>query len=217
MNYRTILNGLTIAAVLAIAATGCKKEEVAVVSDNTAKYSEASMADDADNQYNSDIIIEGSETTEFGAENDALPEVYLMSEADMDEAGFKRGIGMKFLLCLKNLNLSDTQTMKLRMAMRAYQECKFTDIRNHRDTFAKLHYRVNMARKALIAKLMDKQISKADFDAAMKNLRAEFVEALRKIKMHHGKALRICYEKFLRHVRLVLTDAQWRAFVDCYR
>lgn len=215
MNIKKIYTGMALAAIMLFAVTGCKKEAV-VVEDNS-KYEADAMINDADNSYNDVVITEGGETTEFSAENEGLPEVYTLIEMDMDDAGFKRGLEKRFLTCLKKLELTDSQAKRVRMAFRAFEECKANDIRLHREAYAKLLNRVEAQRKEYVAQLKNGKITKAQFEAKMKELREDFHTSLRYIKASFAKTLKACYDKFVRNLKGTLTDRQWKAFVDCYR
>lgn len=215
MKRKLIHTGLALTLIAFFTVTGCKKE--AQVVDDSAQYAEELMIDDADKSYNEVAITEGGEESEFSAENEGLPEAYVLVETDMDDAGFKRGIERRFFTCLKKLNLLDTQVAMLRKAVRAYEECKANDMRMHREAYAKLILRIEGARKELVTKLRLGKITKAQFEQGIKELRADFMESLRKIKMSYAKTLKACYEKFLRASRAAMTERQWKAFVDCYR
>jgi hypothetical protein len=216
MKNKLIYTGLAVAVIAFFTATGCKKE-TAQIADDSAKYESQLIADDADKSYNEVVITEGSETTEFSAENEGLPEAYILVETDMDDAGFKRGIERRYFSCLKKLNLSDTQVARLRKAVRAYEECKAGDIKKHREAYAALSARIEHARQELATKLRLGKITKAQFEQGMKELRADFEKSLREIKASYAKTLKACYEKFVRATKETLTERQWKAFVDCYR
>ena len=215
-NLRKIYTGLALSAIMLFAVTGCKKETVAVVEDNT-RYEAEAMINDADASYNSAVFTEGGETTEFSAEYEGMPEAYTLVETDMDDAGFKRALDKRFLACLKKLDLTDTQVMRTRKAFRAYEECKANDVRLHREAYAKLHLRIENLRKEYLAQLRNGKITKAEFEAKMKALRAEFETGLKYIKNSFAKNLKNCYDKFIRAMKEILTERQWKAFVDCYR
>jgi hypothetical protein len=217
MKNKLIYTGLALAVIAFFTATGCKKE-TAQIADDSAKYESQLIADDADKSYNEVVVAtEGGETTEFSAENEGLPEAYILVETDMDDAGFKRGVERRYFSCLKKLNLTDTQVMQLRKAVRAYEECKAADIKAHRAAYATLVARIEHARQELVTHLRLGKITKAQFEQGIKELRADFVKSLRDIKASYAKTLKACYEKFLRATKEILTERQWKAFVDCYR
>jgi len=215
MKLKFIYTGIALAVITIFTVTSCKKETQMV--DDSAKYDAQLIIDDADNSYNAVTITEGTETTEFGAENEGMPEAYTLVETDMDDAGFKRGVDKRFFACLKKLNLTDTQVVQLRKALRAYEECKAVDISRHREAYAKLLLRVENSRKELIAQLKNGKITKAEFEQKMKALRADFEQSLKYIKASFAKTLKACYEKYMRANKEILTERQWKAFVDCYR
>ena len=220
MKLKSINTALALSAIILFAAVGCKKqtETIAPASDESALFEAQATAivDDADVTYNDAVVAGGSETDAFFAENDGLPEAYVMVETDMDDAGFKR-IDNRFFACIKKLNLTDTQAMKLRRAVRAYEECKAADIKAHREAYAKLTLRIENARKELLAQLRNGKITKAQFEDGMVKLRKEFETGLRYIKASYAKTLKACYYKFMSATKEILTPRQWKAFVECYR
>ncbi len=212
-----LIKGLSILALGIIALVGCKKQTETVSSNNDQYYEVAAITNDVDVAYNSADVIGGSETEQFAAVNDGLPEAYTLEEVDMDDAGFKRKKEKRFFTCLKKLNLSDEQAAKLRLKLRAYEECKAADVKKHREAVAALNLRTENARKELLAQLKNGKITKAQFEVKMKELRTKYENSLKEIKAAYAKTLRACYERFLGAVKEILTEKQWRAFIDCYR
>lgn len=211
------IKGLSILALGIIALVGCKKQTETVSSNNDQYYEVAAITNDVDVAYNSAEISGGTETEQFAAVNDGLPEPYTLEEVDMDNAGYKRGIEKRFFTCLKKLSLSDEQVAKLRLKLRAYEECKAADIKKHREAVAALNERTENSRKELLAQLKNGKITKAQFEAKMKELRTKYENSLKEIKASYAKTLRACYERFIGAVKEILTEKQWRAFIDCYR
>ncbi|HEY1046932.1 MAG TPA: hypothetical protein VGF79_10875 [Bacteroidia bacterium] len=215
MNKNLIYTSITMAVILIATATGCKKETV--VADDSAQYQPELIINDADNSYNTDTYTGGDETTEFTVENEGLPESYTIVETDMDDAGYKRANVKRFFACMLKLDLSDTQIAMIRKSVKAFEACKFADIRDHRDSLSMLIKRSEGARKELISKLRNQTITKAQFEKSMQELREKFTLGLKKIKLSHAKQLKSCYDKFLRGMKEILTERQWKAFVNCYR
>ena len=215
-NIKAIYTGLALSAIMIFAATGCKKEAATLV-DNSAQYTAEALINDADVNYNNAVFTEGTATSEYSADNDGMPEVYTLVETDMDDAGFKRGLEKRFFTCLKKLDLTDSQAHMLRRSLRAYEECKAADIKAHREAYAKLLARVEGQRKEYAAQLANNKITKAEFEAKMKALRQDFESSLKYIKTSFAKRLNACYDKFVRAMKEILTERQWKAFVDCYK
>lgn len=218
MKNKLMNTALAFCAILAIAIIGCKKTETTVAPATTENVVEAQvMIDEADVAYNDIQVIGGSETEEFSSPNEGLIEVYTFVETDMDDAGFKRGLEKRFFTCLKKLELGDTPVLKLRKALRAYEECKAADIKKHREAYAALQTRTENARKEYLAQLKNGKITKAQFEAKMKELRTKYENSLKEIKQSYARTLKACYDKFMRAVKEILTERQWKAFVSCYR
>ncbi len=220
MKMKSINSAIALSAIILFAAVGCKKqaETVAPATDNSALYESqaVSIIDKADVTYNDVTITGGDETTSFMVDNEGLNEEYMMVETDMDNAGYKRADN-HFFSCMKNLDLKDTQVHMLRRALRAYEECKAADIKAHREAYAKLSLRIENSRKELVAQLANGKITKAQFAEGIAKLRKDFETSLRYIKASYAKTLRACYDKFLHATKEILTERQWKAFVECYR
>lgn len=208
---------LTVAFLMSI--VGCKKESVS--NNNTdaliAEQEIVNVIDETSTKYEDATVVEGTESVEFMAENEGLPESYMLIEQDMDDAGFKRLEEKRFIRCIKNLNLTDSQVLRLRLALRNYENCKAEDIKKHREAYKSLRDRIENIRKEWVAKLRKGDITEAQFKEKMGKLRNEFSEGLKRIKESYAKTLRACYEKFVRAIKLTLTERQWKAFIECYR
>lgn len=194
----------------------CSKEKAIDSESGNPQVSEM-MIKDADDSYNNSEVSEGDENNPFYVENDGLPEAYTIVETDMDDAGYKRGSVKKFFKCLLTLNLADTQIAAIRMGVRAFENCKFEDIRNHRDSLHRLLTRVDSLRKDLIDSFRSGALDRKDFQKGMKDLQKDFHAGMKGVRMKHSKHLRECYREFLAAVEDALTPRQWRAFVGCYR
>jgi hypothetical protein len=219
MKLKFIHTGIALALSTILMVSSCKKETqtaTPATEDNT-KYEASLLIDDADKSYMETNITGGTEDAAFTAENEGLAESYTFVETDMDDAGFKRGDAKRFFVCLKKLDLTDSQVVLLRRALKAYETCKAEDIRKHREAYEKLSDTIEHSRKELSTRLKLGKITKAQFEQQMKELRTHFEIALRRIKLSYAKTLRACYERYMRANKEILTERQWKAFVDCYR
>lgn len=217
MTSRVLKIGFVLTFVAMLALVSCNKTEVSPVAQNDdASYDAQLIIDDADVAYNEVNTAGGTEDEAFSAANEGLPEAYTLEEIDMDNAGYKR-TDKRFFACLKKLDLTDTQVMRVRKALKAYEACKAYDIQKHREAFAKLVIRVEAARKEYITQLKGGKITRAQFEDKMAALRKDFHESLRYIKTSYAKNLKACYDKYMRGIKEILTERQWKAFVSCYR
>jgi hypothetical protein len=217
MNYTRILRIATvIAAFILFTVSSCKKEaDVIATIDN---YTAESLINQANDQYTALNYTEGNDSMPYYATNDGMPELYTLTEADMDSAGYKRAFEEKrFFTCLKHQTLTDSQEHMLRRALRAYELCKHADMVAHKEAYAKLLLKTENARKEYTAQLKNGTITKAQFEAKMKDLKASFETGLKLIKDTYAKRLGACCELFVRKVKEILTNDQWKAFLDCYK
>lgn len=217
MNLRFLKTGFFIAFAAVLVLVSCNKSTVAPAEQSQASYDAQVLIDAADVEYNNVNITGGSETESFSSLNDGLPEAYTLEEVDMDNAGYKRADDKRFFACLKKLDLTDTQNMRIRKVLKGYEACKAMDIQRHREAYNKLIIRIESTRKEYISQLKNGKITKAQFEEKMKALRADYEKSMRAIKESFAKNLKGCYDKYMRGIKEILTERQWKAFADCYR
>ncbi len=217
MKKKLINTALAFVTALMFVVIGCNKAKEEVVAASDPQYEAELVVNNVDVIYNTVEIAGGTETEEFSSPNEGLPEAYTIIETDMDESGFKRNIEKRIFTCLKKLNLTDAQVASLRKAVRAYEECKAADIKKHREAYASIQTRTENVRKEYLAQLKNGKITKEQFEAKMKDLRALYEKSLKEIKLSFAKNLRACHERFMILVKSTLTEKQWRAFMECYK
>lgn len=203
---------------LVIGLASCQKETVSTNSEMKSGSSSIELLiNDADKSYKEMSYQEGDENLSFYVENDGLPEAYTLVETDLDDAGYKRGYVKRHFKCLVSLNLSDTQITDLRQIVRDYEDCKFQDLRDHRDTLHSLIRIKESARRDLVDSFRNGNMTKGDFKKAMNDVKKDFHMGIKGIRLNHSQHLRTCYKMFLTELQMILTQQQWDAFLDCYK
>jgi Spy/CpxP family protein refolding chaperone len=212
---------LIVLALATLVFTGCRKEKLFNTSDPAATVNNSETNSEVDILVNESSILylettinEGSESIPFSAVNDGLIEDYMATTAGFDASNADHN---SLVRCLKSLNLSEDQIAKLRRAFAAFEDCKAADIKKHRAAYEALKAKVEAARQDLVKKLRNNEITKAEFEKAMKSLRQRFQHALAEIKRSFAKDLKECHRKFLAHIKEILTERQWAAFVKCHK
>lgn len=214
---------LATVAVAAIIFTGCSKEQTEVSS--TPSASELSIPEVdvlstlADEAFMNAEIEGGNEFEEFTMENDGLPDAYQVTEATADEINSTKrdGNARRFRACLSDLKLDRDQIAKIRRTFKAYEECKHHIIVRHRNALHELIKTYNAKREELVKAVRNGRITKAEFETKMKELRVEFNRHKHNLASKARAALKDCYAKMLRSMHSILSERQWKAFVNCYR
>jgi hypothetical protein len=159
----------------------------------------------------------GTETEGFSLENDGLPDAYQVTESTADEIAKRDGNARRLKACLSKLELSSEQVAKLRRTFKAYDECKSSIIKRHSAALRELLAKFNARHDELVKALRNGRITKQQFEEKMKALRVEFHRAKAHLAEKARTALKSCYTHMLRSMHSILTERQWKAFVNCYR
>ncbi len=75
----------------------------------------------------------------------------------------------------------------------------------------------NAERDHLLAALKNGKITREQFKKAMDELNARTRKALHIAREKYEQALKDCYAHYLKNVRRILTDEQWKIWVKCHR
>lgn len=219
------MNLLMIAvAAITILLASCSKEPKSDISSN-AGTNELNipemdvLATQADESFMNSEVQGGTETEEFTMESDGLPDAYQVSESTADEINSTKrdGSARRLRACLSKLELDADQIAKIRRLFKAYEDCKHSIIIRHGQALRQLLHAYNEKREALVKALRNGRITKAEFEENMKTLRVELQRHKNELASKARVALKNCYKNMLRGLHSVMTERQWKAFVNCYR
>ena len=217
MKNQILKTGILLFAVATFALSSCKKEMVTPIVETaqdatTNDVNLTTVADQADADYLAISINGGDENLAFSSINEGLTDEYLLDASSFDKLG--KTDNNQLIKCLKGVDLSSDQIAKIRKALAAYEDCKAAAIKKHRAAYGELKDKVEAARKDLIKQYRNDEITKEEFQKGMKSLRERFNNALKNIKASHAKSLRACFEKFLGHLKEIISEKQWKAFLN---
>ncbi len=220
---KTRLNAwIAATAFSAILLTACSKTEQQPAPGTDSHIESSSseitvLTDVADNEFMNMEVSDGNETEGFMVENDGLPDAYQVSESTADEVGKRDDRAKRFKACLVKLQLSQEQIAKMRRIFKAYEDCKGSIIARHALAVKELLAKFNARHEELLKALKSGRINKQQFEEKMKAMRIEFNRTTAAFAEKARAALKDCYMHMLRGMHGVLTDRQWKAFVNCYR
>ncbi len=204
--------------------SSCSKEQTQV-SATPASAAELSIPEvdqlalQADEAFINTEINGGTENEEFSLSNDGIPDQYMVSESTADEINTTKrdGNARRLRACLKELELSGEQVAKIRIIFRNYEDCNKYVIGRYRNAMQELTVKMNDKLKLLVKAFRDGRITKEEFEAKVKSLRTEFQTLKNALAEKSRAALKECYTRLLRGLNQVMTERQWKAFVNCYR
>ena len=214
--------------IMALAFTGCRKEQLNPALNNFSESEIQALAVQTETESETAEIFYDEASNEIFAANEGISVDYLVNAEDLDANENVAGSNSSttsnvrnhsFLRCLKDLKLEDDQIKKIRIALGEYKDCKASVIHRARAIHAALvaKYKDLAAERAKL--LRAEKITKTEYEQRMARLRHAFQKELRELQLKDkvNEALKDCHAKFLRHLNSILTDRQWKAFVDCYK
>lgn len=211
------------AAVAAFTFTGCSKEDINTTSAGSEELSKTeinTLAGQAEHEFlyygsGEDESFEG----EYPTDDEGMPDAYQVTTSTADEihSAKRDGKAAGIRLCLSKLGLDTIQIQKIRRAFAAYEDCKASIVKRHAAAFSQLIERRNAAMQTLVKMRRNGNITQKEFVNKVKELNRKFKQARFELAEKSRAALDNCYKKMLGALKDVLTDRQWKAFVDCYR
>ncbi len=215
---------LASAAFAAIIFSSCSKEQTQVssASQTASEYSLSEidvLGNQADEAFANIEITGGTETEDFAVTNGGIPDAYQVTESTADEINSAKrdGNARRLRACLGQLELSREQVAKIRVLFRTYEDCNKYVLNRHRNAMNNLTDTMNAKLKRLNMALREGKITKAQYEAGIKALRVEFNRIAAELASKSRAALKECYTRMLRGLNQILTERQWKAFVNCYR
>lgn len=210
--------------------SACKKETIQEIASYNAETDVTALAEQAANAVDEiDVIAEdpdmGSMEMGIYMENDGIAHDFMVEEGDMENEGpaglddRNRIRSLSFMACLRKLELSDTQKIKVKRALAAYHNCKMDAIKRARAIHAKVHAEFKAKFDRLVAAYKNGDITKEQFKKATEELKTAFRKRMRELQLQEklDDALKGCYKDFLRHLNNILGERQWKAFVACHK
>ena len=214
--------------------TACKKENVNDVQQTVNVDAEIATLN---TQANGDMMLTDADgtTPELGImlTNEGIAEDYLVEANDLDEV---EGVSRRgnddslkrirqhirshsFVACLRKMNFTDSQKAAVKRTLYAYEDCKHDAVKRARLVYAKLKDAYRDKAERLIKAYKNGDLTQAQFEKAMKELRIAFNKELRakQIDEKLHEALRDCHKIMLVRLQKLLTAEQWKAFVACYK
>lgn len=210
-------------AVVAIFFASCSKEQSAnTVSTASGQQSVADievLANQTDDAFVNTEVQGGTEEEAFVLDNDGLPDAYQVNEATADDINTTKrdGNARRLRVCLGHLELNAEQITKIRHIFKEFEDCKHSIIVRHAGALKQLLDSANAKRELYVKALKNGRIDKVEFEKLMLALRAEFNHHAQELALKSRAALKECYTKMLRGLNAVMTERQWKAFVNCYR
>jgi hypothetical protein len=202
-----------------IAFSACKKQnETAVVSPEAEINA---LADQAADGMDSEEIYSDNPDMGIYMKNDGIPADFLVEENDLEGKDTLRQKIREhsFIACLKGLKLTETQVSEIKRDIKAYRECKENAIMRAKEIYRELHDKYKAKYKRIYAEFLNGNISKEKFTILVKELRDEFRKELKSthLKEKLYDTLKNCYRSLLKDLHAILTERQWKSFVECIK
>lgn len=216
---------LPLAAIaLVVFAASCSKENstVSTVSPSSTELvlpEINQLSIQADEAFINTEITGGTDVEDFAISNDGIPDQYMVTASTADEiiSGKRDGNARRMRACLSDLELSGEQISKIKVVFGNYEACNKHIMQRHREAMKSLTDSMNIRLRYLSGALKDGRITREQFETKAKELHNRFNTLRIALAEKSRVALKECYTKMLRALNQILTERQWKAFVNCYK
>ena len=226
---RNFKNAALAIGIMALAFIGCRKEKM-ILNPSLNDVSESdiqALVAQTESESESLEITYNEVTGEMYAANEGIAADYLVTEENFDVNPTPTGSNSSenevedhsFIRCLKDLKLDEDQIKKIRIALGEYKDCKASAIKRARAIHEKLEAKYKELAEEQLKLLRAGKITKKEYEQRIARLRYAFQKELRELQLEEKlhEALKDCYSKFLRQLHGILTERQWKAFLNCYK
>jgi hypothetical protein len=155
-------------------------------------------------------------------ENEGLSPDFTVIAANFDEApvninAITSDKDESFIDCLRKIELKDDQRIRIKRALERYEDCKASVIKRTREAYNRLLAEHEKRLNRLKRSFLNGYLSKKQYEIAVEKEKLNFKEAVQKLHEKEKKALKDCYNLFLRELKSILTEKQWQLFYECHR
>jgi len=187
----------------------CNKNHQEAISQNSVDK----IVELANQQYLNTLLISGSETSTFIAQNDGLTAVYMANERGF-ESNATEALN-PLTSCLKSVQLSREQALQVRKTLIIYETRNADIIKSHREAYAKIQARMEAARIELLKQSTSAKMNRQELSKKLENLKAQFEQALKEIKEKNAVIFSTNYRELMLNLSKILDERQWGVFSKC--
>lgn len=175
-----------------------------------------SFAEQIPSAFEAMEVLGGTEDAELNMENEGIPLFLDMEPFGIEEEELA-GKGARPCALRDSLALRNEQKAKLRLAWKEYLKCRQGSMEKMRMHYRSLRMKYEKQRKEAVAAFRAQRITQQEFRSRMEKLRRAFHVELIKLNRNYHDVMRHCYKGYLMQVQRILSDAQFRVFIRCFR
>jgi len=209
---------LFIILIIALAAfTGCNKQNETTVVSSEDEIN--TLTDQAIKGFENQEVYSDEPEKGIYMQDNGIPPDFLVEETDLEGKDTLRKYicDHSFIECLRGLNLTETQKSEIKKGIREYRDCKEDAVNRAKAIYRELVEKYKIQFERFREALKNGTISKEKFKELVTELKIEFRRELHglqlKEKIHD--AFKTCFRSFLNDLHSILTERQWKAFVEC--
>ncbi|MFA5849119.1 MAG: hypothetical protein WC833_04500 [Bacteroidales bacterium] len=209
LTFKGMFTSIGILMIVCFVLVSCNKNHQEVIFENNVDK----MVELANQQYLNTLIISGSETSTFIAQNDGLTAVYMANER-----GFQSNATEALnplTSCLKSVQLTREQALQVRKTLIIFETRNAGIISTHREAYAKIQAKMEAARIELLKQATSVRMNRQELSKKLENLKAQFEQALKELKEKNAEIFSISYRELMLSLGKILDERQWGAFTKC--
>ena len=211
---------LFIILIIALAAfTGCNKQNDSATDPSGDEIN--ALTDQAIKGFETQEVYSDEPEKSIYMQDNGIPPDFLVEETDLEgkDTLRKHIRDHSFIECLRGLNLTEAQKSEIKKGIREYRDCKEDAVNRAKAIYRELVEKYKIQYERLREALKNGTISKEKFKELVIELKIEFRRELHGLQMNEKlhDAFKTCFRRFLKDLHSILTEWQWKAFVECYK
>jgi len=215
-----VKNLLFIMLIVALAAfTGCNKQNETTIVSSEDEIN--ALTDQAITGFETQEVYSDESEKGIYMQDDGIPPDFLVEETDLEgkDTLRKHIRDHSFIDCLRGLNLSEIQKSEIKQGIREYRDCKGDAVKRAKAIYRELVEKYKIKFERIGEAYKNGTISREKFKELVAELKSEFRRELHSLQLKEKlhDALKTCFRSFLKDLHAILTERQWKAFVECYK
>jgi hypothetical protein len=154
----------------------------------------------------------GTKEEPISLPSEGMDGIYGIRLTDLDNL---EGDDLSLFDCINSLNPGIVQKVKLRDVSNTFAVCRYSTSLTYQDDIADLLDNIEMERKDIIRQFELGQLNEQQLNEGLSELRARFVLSYLDIKDFFSGFFRGCTHTLITDIQTILSNQQWKTFVNC--
>ncbi|GHB29301.1 hypothetical protein [Mongoliitalea lutea] len=157
-------------------------------------------------------LLGGTESEDFSVENDGMHGIYGLSRSDSD---ILEGNDLILFSCIRSINLSLSQLVRVRTATNNFSECRNANSQNYRIAIRTIINNLSDERRSVLDLYLNGKIDLEELENRLVKLHEIGKSQIIDEKLKNSINLRECLSTYIENIERIMNQSQWLSFELC--